>query len=239
MKNCSAPKHPAIRRILRMVGAAALAVACTLSLSASAHADKVKPTPVPAEIEVPEGHKAFLEGHAIGTQNYVCLPCPNPTTPAAMCPDASGFAWILFTPEATLFRDNDRQVITHFFSPNPFEHGTIRATWQHSGDTSTVWAKLFRPPFLDPPFVATGAIPWLLLQVSGAQDGPTGGNKLTATTFIHRVNTSGGVAPSTVCTSGIVGTEAFEPYSADYIFYTNVPGNDADDDKLGSSVLNP
>jgi hypothetical protein len=230
MKISSAPEHQATSRILRMVGGTALAVAFTLAPSQSAHADRLTPPRVPAGIQVPVGHKAFLERHGVGTQNYVCLPCPNPTTPAGMCPDASGFAWLLFTPEATLFRDNDRQVITHFFSPNPSEHGTIRATWQHSGDTSTVWAKLFRPPSLDPHFVAAGAIPWLLLQVSGAQDGPTGGHKLTVTTFIQRVNASGGVAPSTVCTSRDVGAEAFVPYSADYVFYTNVPGNDADDD---------
>ena len=221
----SAPEHQAARRILRTVGAAALAVAVTLSQSQPAHADKVKPPPVPPEIQVPSGQEPFLEGHAVGTQNYTCLPCPNPTTPAGMCPDASGFAWILFTPEATLFRDNDRQVITHFFSPNPDEHGTIRATWQDSRDTSTVWAKLFRPPLLVP-----GAIAWLLLQVSGAEDGPTGGHTLTAATFVHRVNTAGGVAPSTACTSSDVGTTAFMPYTADYIFYTDAPGSDADDD---------
>lgn len=230
MKTSSARKHQATSRVLRMVGATALAVACTVAASQSAHADRVTPPRVPDELQVPAGNKAFLVGHAIGTQNYVCLPCPNPSTPAGMCPDASGFAWLLFTPEATLFRDNDRQVITHFFSPNPFEHGTIRATWQHSRDTSTVWARLFRPPSLDPHFVARGAVAWLLLQVSGAQDGPTGGHELTATTFVHRVNTSGGVAPSTACTASEVGAEAFMPYSADYVFYTNVPGNDANDD---------
>ena len=213
-------------RTLRMVGATALAVAFTLSLSPPARADRVTPPPVPADIRVPEGHKAFLEGHAVGTQNYVCLPCPNPTTPAGMCPDTSGFAWLLFTPEATLFEDNDRQVITHFFSPNPSEHGAIRATWQHSEDSSTVWAKVVPPPSVDAHFVAQDAVPWLLLEVSGAEAGPTGGNKLTAATFVQRVNTAGGVAPLTGCTSTRdVGDKAFMPYTADYIFYTNVPGN--------------
>ncbi len=181
------------------------------------------------------GNKAFLEGHGVGTQNYICLPCPNPAT--TMCPDASGFAWVLFTPQATLFKDNAKQVTTHFFSPNPFEHNTnpgvvaagmIRTTWQHSQDTSTVWAKLIHPSF-DPAFVAPGAITWLLLQVVGAQGGPPGGHTLTATTFIQRLNTSGGVAPSTGCTSSTdVGAEAFVPYTADYFFYKG-PESDADD----------
>jgi hypothetical protein len=38
--------------------------------------------------------------------------------------------WTLFTPEATLFSDDDKQVTTHFFGPNSSEHGTIRAAWQ-------------------------------------------------------------------------------------------------------------
>jgi len=42
---------------------------------------------------------------------------------------------------------------------------------------------------------------------------------LTATTFIHRLNTSGGVAPSTGCTASDVGKKAFVPDTADYFFY--------------------
>jgi Protein of unknown function (DUF3455) len=72
----------------------------------------------------------------------------------------------------------------------------------------------------DPAFVAPGAIPWFLLQVVGAQDGPTGGDKLSETTFIQRLNTFEGVAPSTGCTlSEDVGKKALVPYTADYFFY--------------------
>ena len=221
MKNCNAPENQTTRRILPIACATALAAAFAVSLPQPAHADPVTPPPVPSNIQVPEGNKAFLEGYAVGTQDYICLPCPNAITPAATCP-ASGFAWAFFGPQATLFNDDDQQVITHFLSPNPLESGTPRATWQHSRDTSTVWAKLFVPTSSssDPAFVAPGAIPWLLLQVVGAQDGPTGGHKLTATTFLQRLNTSGGVAPSTGCTlSTDVGTKALVPYTADYFFY--------------------
>ena len=221
MKNCNAPENQTTRRILPIACATALAVAFTVSLPHPARADRVTPPPVPSNIQVPAGNEAFLEGYAVGTQDYICLPCPNAITPAATCP-ASGFAWAFFGPQATLFNDDDKQVITHFLSPNPEESGTPRATWQHSRDTSTVWAKLFDPTSSssDPAFVAPGAIPWLLLQVVGAQDGPTGGDKLTATTFLQRLNTSGGVAPSTGCTlSTDVGKKALVPYTADYFFY--------------------
>ena len=207
MKNCNAPENQTTRRILPIACATALAVAFTVSLPQSAHADHVTPLPVPANIQVPAGNKAFLGGHAVGTQDYICLP------------SGSGFAWIFFGPQATLFKDDDKQVITHFLSSNPFESGTPRATWQHSGDTSTVWG-LAIDSSSDPAFVAPGAIPWLLLRVVGAQDGPTGGHKLTATTFIQRLNTFGGVAPSTGCSlSTDVGKKALVPYTADYFFY--------------------
>jgi Protein of unknown function (DUF3455) len=238
MKNRNAPENQTTRRILLMACATALAVAFTVSLPQPAHADQVTPPPVPPIIQVPAGNKAFLEGHAVGTQNYICVPCPNPTTSMSMCPDVSGFAWILFTPQATLFKDNNKQVITHFFSPNPFENNTnpgvmaddmIRATWQDSRNTSTVWAKTNQSSS-DPAFVKPGAIAWFLLEVVGAQDGPTGGHTLTATTFIQRLNTSGGIAPSTGCTLLTdVGAEAFVPYTADYFFYKKTAKSDADD----------
>ena len=144
MKNYNTLENQTTRRILSIACATTLAVAFTVSLPQPAHADRVTPPPVPSNIQVPAGNKAFLLGHGVGTQNYICLPCPNPTTPAALCPDTSGFAWLLFTPQATLFKDNDKQLTTHFNSPNPFENDTIRATWQHSRDTSTVWAQLGR-----------------------------------------------------------------------------------------------
>ena len=217
MKNCNGSEHQTKPRILLIACATALAMAFTIALPQPAYSDRVKPPPVPSNIEVPAGSKAFLEGHAVGTQDYICVPS-----------DDSGFAWILFTPQATLFTDNDRQVITHFFSPNPFENntnprvmaaGTIRATWQHSRDTSTVWAMAIANSS-DAAFVAPDALPWLLLDVVGAQDGPTGGDRLTSTAFIQRLNTVGGIAPSIGCAEKTdVGKRASVPYTADYIFY--------------------
>ena len=207
MKNCNALENQTTRRILPVACATALAMAFTVSLSQLAHAGQVTPPPVPANIQVPAGNKAFLEGHGVGTQNYVCAPSVSAN---------SGVAYAPFTPEATLFNDDGDQLTTHFFSPNPFEintgpavvaDGLIRVTWQHSRDSSTVWGKV-RPSSgqgdpgdasTDPAFVAKNAIACLKVTVTGTESGPTGGNKLTATTFVQRLNTSGGVAPSGGC----------------------------------------
>jgi hypothetical protein len=120
-----------------------------------------------------------------------------------------------------LFDDDDKQVITHFLSPNPLEGGKPRPTWQHSRDSSAVWAKK-NTEYSAPDFVAPGAIPWFRLEVVGDQDGPMGGSKLTATTFIQRLNTSRGVAPSTNCT---LGDQALVDYEADYFFYKAAENN--------------
>jgi hypothetical protein len=127
-----------------------------------------------------------------------------------------------------LFNRNGKQLTTHFFSPNPFEANTdptqigdrmIRATWQDSRDTSRVWARSSQNS-TDSGFVARDAIAWLLLEVVGAQKGPTGGDTLTPTHFVQRVNTVGGLAPSTGCGSTHdIGNQAFVPYEADYFFY--------------------
>jgi hypothetical protein len=219
MKYWNASEIQTTRRVLRMACSTALAAACTVLLPHAAHARHVTAPDVPDEINVPEGNTPFLVGHAFGSQNYICLPCPNPSTPANQCPDTSGFAWLLFTPEATLFDDNDKQIITHFFSPNPAENGTIRATWQHSKDSSVVWGGK-ATAYTKSDFVAPGAVAWLRLPMAGIQDGPTGGDTLTATSFIQRVHTLGGVAPADGC-SGLsdVGAKAFQPYTADYFFY--------------------
>jgi Protein of unknown function (DUF3455) len=197
------------------------AMLLTSFVAASANAqtsatESVTPPPVPADIRVEAPNKAFLVGHAVGTQNYSCLPC-DPSNPN--CP--FGVAYRLFTPQATLFDDQGEQLTTHFFGPNPEEGDIIRAAWQHSRDTSTVWGKVTGSS-TDPTFVTPGAIPWLRVQVKdvGALAGPTGGDKLTGTTFIHRLNTAGGAAPPTGCvTSADIGRQAFVPYTADYFFY--------------------
>ena len=108
----------------------AMAFVTILSFAAQqrALAQQVTVPFVPANLQVALGNRAYLAGHAVGTQAYICLP------------SGPGVAWTFFGPQATLFNDELGQVITHFLSPNPDENGTLRATWQHSRDTSAIWA---------------------------------------------------------------------------------------------------
>lgn len=208
MKKLNEVTTPLKRFVLGFVYATAVAVVSLTTMFQPARADALTPPAVPANIQVPAGNKLFFVGQAVGTQNYVCLPADG------------GVKFILFTPQATLFKEGE-EVTTHYFSPNPAENGTIRAAWQHSRDTSTVWGKVADGnSSSDPAYVAPGAIPWLLVTIVGAQNGPTGGDKLTGTTYIQRVNTAGGVAPATGCAlSTDIGNKAFVPYTTDYYFY--------------------
>jgi hypothetical protein len=204
MKN-DTTKQLITRSIMRIGCITALGLAFAIALPPAAHAQIVIP-PVPAGLEVPAGNEAFLLGRGVGTQNYVC----QPAGPLGQV------AWTLFTPQATLFSDQGEQLTTHFFSPNPAEGFiAVRATWEDSQDTSMVWAKAVAQAT-----VKSNAITWVKLEVVGTQDGPNGGNTFSGTTFVQRLNTEGGLAPTTNC-DGLpdVGRKAFIPYTADYFFY--------------------
>ena len=180
-----------IRRLTHVACAMALAVVCATALAGASHddSDRVRVPPMPDDLRVPEGNRLVQVGHAFGTQNYICL--PSATSP-------TGFAWTLFGPQANLFTRHDRQIMTHFLSPNPDEAGTLRATWQDSDDTSAAWARAVATS-IDSAYVEAGAIPWLKLQVVGTEKGPTHGRTMMGTTFIQRLNTTGGAAPATGC----------------------------------------
>jgi hypothetical protein len=208
MKNLLAVKKTIIGYHALMAGVAAAVVALIAALPNPAYAAQVSVPSVPAAIVIEEGNVPFLVGHATGTQNYICLP------------SGTGFAYKLFTPQATLVGDNGKQIITHYFSPNLAKDGAIRATWQDK-NTNIVWAEVKAgDSSSDPAFVQPGAIPWLKVTQVGAQPGENGNDKLTDTTFIQRINTAGGIAPSTGCAAATdIGNQAFVPYTADYYFY--------------------
>jgi hypothetical protein len=189
-----------------------LGIVAGVAVPFSARAEHIIVPPTPETVRVDAPNRVFAVGHAVGTQDYVCLPSSTAT---------SGFAYSLFTPQATLFDNDGKERITHFFSPNPDEDGTIRPTWESSKDASKVWGKVVNgDASTDARFVAEGAIAWLKVTASGWEDGPNGGDRLSHTTFIQRLNTAGGSAPSTGCaTLTDVGRTQFVPYTADYFFY--------------------
>ncbi|HWR15708.1 MAG TPA: DUF3455 domain-containing protein [Terriglobales bacterium] len=202
--------------------ATALVLASAVFGAVPANAQSLTAPQTPATITPPAGNVLYALGAAVGTQGYVCLPT------------STGASWTVNAsrPEATLFvkiLGRNVQVMTHFLSPdtspnenapNPLPFGS--PTWQSSFDSSMVWAKALAsiPAGSDPSCSNAGSIPCLLLQSIGSQQGPSGGGLMTPTTYVQRLNTTGGVAPSEGCSTATdVGKQKLVPYTADYYFF--------------------
>lgn len=113
----------------------------------------------------------------------------------------NGTSWGAAVPAATIFADagGHGQVATHSAGP----------TWQ-SNSGSRVVGTVANRCTPDPASIA-----WLSLTAVPSGDGIFGN-----VTFIQRLNTVGGNAPTTDGT--VIGQEARIPYTADYLFY-NAP----------------
>ena len=146
---------------------------------------------VPSAIGVPDGHKVFLVGHAVGVQIYTCSAT------------ASGFGWSFVAPRADLYGDNGKLVSTHFGGP----------TWQAREGSQVVGRRV------DGVTVDATAIPWLLLSAASTAAGADG-DRLGHTTYIQRTATTGGLAPAAAeCNPTTAGTEVEVRYTADYHFW--------------------
>jgi hypothetical protein len=113
----------------------------------------------------------------------------------------NGTSWVFVEPVANLYADAGfrGQVGTHYAGP----------TWE-SNSGSKVVAKRVVNTGCTPD---ANSIPWLKLEMVST-DGP---GIFDLTTFVQRVNTKGGVAPTT---PGTTINEVKEvPYTAEYFFY--------------------
>ena len=146
---------------------------------------------VTERIDVEEGNKVFLVGHAIGVQIYGCKT------------GATGLGWELIAPRADLYGDNGKLIVTHYGGP----------TWEAKDGSTVVGSRV------DGVTMDRSAIPWLLLKKATTTHGDDG-DRLTNTTFIQRVATTGGVAPdASTCNAETAGDVAEIPYTADYYFW--------------------
>ena len=113
-----------------------------------------------------------------------------------------GTNWIFDAPEAVLFADGDDGAVgIHYAGP----------TWESVSGSKVVGTVLERcTP--DP-----GAIAWLLLEAVSSE----GPGIFRRVTFIQRVNTVGGNAPTDP--GDFTGEEVRVPYTAEYFFYRAHP----------------
>lgn len=170
----------------------ALILALAIAIPAIAHAGPTAPV-VPTGIAVADGYKPFLVAHAVGVQISACIQ------------DTGGYRWRFVGPRADLYGDNGKLVATHFAGPS----------WQ-ARDGSKVTGTLDNNGSVT---VDRTAIPWLRLRVTSASAGADG-DRLVATKYIQRINTTGGLAPAAAtCNAETLGHVAEVPYTADYVFW--------------------
>src|SRR5687767_6836009 len=110
----------------------------------------------------------------------------------------TGSAWTFLGPRADLYADAgmNGKVGTHFGGP----------TWQHVSGSRVVGAVDQRCT------PSPNAIQWLRLVATSTTPGV-----FKRTTFIQRLNTAGGTAPT--APGSFVGEEVGVPYTTEYFFY--------------------
>jgi Protein of unknown function (DUF3455) len=146
---------------------------------------------LPAIVQVPAGNKVAIETVGIGEITYQCNPKKDM---------AGQFEWVFVGPDAKLVNRAGQQVGKYYGPP---------ATWESSDGSKLTATQIAVSPS------NAGNIPLQLVKANPA----TGIGAMTGVTFIQRVETKGGVAPSSVCAAATTGTKQIVKYQADYIFY--------------------
>jgi hypothetical protein len=125
-----------------------------------------------------------------GTQNYKCEAV------------GTGHAWVFTAPSATLYDDLGVARWTHAAGP----------TWTSTftEPTANNQKEVVKGTKIASATVSASAIPWLLLSAT---------DTMTAVNYVQRLNTTGGLPPTTGCDASHVGATASVPYTADYLFW--------------------
>ena len=146
---------------------------------------------LPDPVKVPMGHVVAMETVGAGDITYECRVKAN----------APGqFEWFFVGPDAKLMDRGGKQIGRYFGPP---------ATWENNDGSKVTATQLAVAP------ASAGNIPLQLVKANPA----TGNGAMTGVTFIQRVATKGGVAPTTACDAASKGKKEIVKYQADYIIY--------------------
>ncbi|MCU1296917.1 MAG: hypothetical protein JWO91_1195 [Acidobacteriaceae bacterium] len=150
-----------------------------------------RPPKAPDALNLPDARALLLKARGEGVQIYECK----------VPPDAAGqFKWVLKAPQADLINDKGEKIGKHYGGP----------TWESSDGSKVIGEP---QQHVDSPNAS--AIQWLLLKAKSNQ----GTGIFKDVTYIQRLDTEGGKAPTVGCDSGHTGAEVRVHYSASYYFY--------------------
>ena len=144
---------------------------------------------VPDAVKAPAGHKAAMTLVGVGDLTYECKA------------NASGaMEWTFAGPAATLTDAKLNKTVGKYYGG---------PTWEAMDGSKVTGKQQAVAPS------SAGNLPMQLVKAEPAM----GKGMLEGVTYIQRVNTKGGVAPTDACTSANAGAKKTVPYQADYVFY--------------------
>jgi hypothetical protein len=149
---------------------------------------------VPEALRAPSAEKVSLRAVGVGKQVYKCQ---------ANQAHGGAFEWVLEKPQAELRDENGRTIGKHYEGP----------TWENVDGSKVVGVVRSHA---DAP--QAGSIPWLLLEAKSN----AGSGAFAHVTYVQRIETRGGVAPSAGCDAAHAGAENSVDYQATYVFYVPV-----------------
>ncbi len=145
---------------------------------------------LPEPVRVPAGQKARMTATGVGELTYECR---------AKADMAGQHEWVFVGPVATLMSSDRKTVGKYYAGP----------TWESADGSKITGKQVAVAP------ASAGNIPLQLVKTDPA----VGAGAMNGVTYIQRVNTKGGVAPSMACDAAGVGKKQTVPYQADYVFY--------------------
>lgn len=145
---------------------------------------------LPEPVRVPAGHAMTMETVGVGEITYECREKK----------DAAGaFEWVFVAPVATLNDMKNKPVGKYYGGP----------TWEAADGSKVTGKQVAVAP------ASAGNIPLQLVKADPA----TGKGAMTGISYIQRVETKGGVAPSATCDMLTKGAKQQVGYQAKYVFY--------------------
>ena len=151
---------------------------------------KVDNAALPEAVRVPAGQKVLMATTGVGELTYECREKKDM---------AGQHEWAFVGPVATLYGAERKTVGKYYAGP----------TWEATDGSKVTGKQVAVAPS------GPGNIPLQLVKTEPAM----GAGAMTGVSYIQRLNTKGGVAPTMACDATSKGRRQQVAYEADYVFY--------------------
>lgn len=175
-------------------GCAGMHATTTTGSSVPADARAASQVSLPEAVRVPSGNRIAMETVGVGEITYQCR---------AKQGTADTYEWAFAGPQARLATRDGATVGSYYGPP---------ATWESRDGSRLTGTQVAIAP------AGPGNIPYQLVKANPAM----GKGAMTGITYVQRVATRGGVAPTLPCTAATAGSNQIVSYQADYIFWSAV-----------------